>query len=72
MVLALGLLDTVAATLERVTRAVGRRFGDAIWLAAHGLGIHRWRDGYEVNLERGFRQYRGSRCAVCDAPWEGW
>lgn len=48
------------------------RIVDAIWLAFHAIGAHRWRDGYEVDLARGMRQYRGSRCAICDSPWEGW
>ena len=48
------------------------RIVDAIWLAAHALGAHRWRDGYEVDTDRGMRQYRGSRCTICDSPWEGW
>lgn len=72
MTLTVGLLDAVATALERATAALTRRLGDRAWLLVHGLGAHRWRDGYEVNLERGWRQYRGSRCAVCDAPWEGW
>ncbi len=79
MVLALGLLDSVAAALKHATRvlagwagAAGRRAGDALWLGAHAVGLHRWREGYEVDLERGWRQYRGSRCVVCDVPWEGW
>jgi hypothetical protein len=59
-------------------RVVGRpativsRFGDAVWSVLHVLGAHRWRDGYEADLERGWSRYRGSRCTVCDAPWEGW
>ncbi|HJW23018.1 MAG TPA: hypothetical protein VJ506_11375 [Candidatus Limnocylindrales bacterium] len=72
MALALGLLDAVAAAFERATRSIARRGGDAAWVAAHALGAHRWRDGYEVDLERGWRQYRGSRCVVCNLPWEGW
>ena len=28
--------------------------------------------GYETDPERGWSRYRGSRCTVCDAPWEGW
>jgi hypothetical protein len=72
MVLALGLIDAVAAGFDRATRAISTRVADAAWLAAHALGAHRWRDGYMVDLERGWRQYRGSRCVVCDLPWEGW
>jgi hypothetical protein len=57
--------------------AVGRpsaleRLGDAVWVALHAIGAHRWRDGYDVDQERGMRQYRGSRCTICDSPWEGW
>lgn len=48
------------------------RLVDAIWLAFHAFGAHRWRDGYDVDVDRGMRQYRGSRCAICDSPWEGW
>lgn len=48
------------------------RVVDAIWLAMHAVGAHRWRDGYEVDTARGMRQYRGSRCTICDSPWEGW
>ena len=48
------------------------RLVDAIWLAAHAIGAHRWRDGYDVDTERGMQQYRGSRCTICDSPWEGW
>lgn len=48
------------------------RLIDAIWLGFHAIGVHRWRDGYDVDLARGMRQYRGSRCAICDSPWEGW
>ena len=25
-----------------------------------------------LSLERGWSRYRGSRCTVCDVPWEGW
>ncbi|HJP90028.1 MAG TPA: hypothetical protein VJ850_13415 [Candidatus Limnocylindrales bacterium] len=48
------------------------RIVDAIWLAFHAIGAHRWRDGYDVDTERGMSQYRGSRCTICDSPWEGW
>ena len=48
------------------------RLVDTIWLAFHAVGAHRWRDGYDVDTDRGMRQYRGSRCAICDSPWEGW
>jgi hypothetical protein len=42
------------------------------WSVLHVLGAHRWREGYETDLERGWTRYRGSRCVICDAPWEGW
>lgn len=48
------------------------RIGDAAWSALHALGAHRWREGYETDLERGWSRYRGSRCTICDEPWEGW
>ncbi len=51
---------------------ISERIGGAIYRMIHPLGIHRWRDGYEVDVERGWAQYRGSRCTVCEAPWEGW
>jgi hypothetical protein len=52
--------------------SVVERLGDILWLALHAIGAHRWREGYLEDSERGVRQYRGSRCTVCDAPWEGW
>jgi hypothetical protein len=48
------------------------RLADSIWSILHGMGAHRWRDGYETDLERGWSRYRGSRCTICDEPWEGW
>jgi hypothetical protein len=48
------------------------RSSDLVWSILHVLGAHRWREGYESNPERGWTRYRGSRCAICDAPWEGW
>jgi hypothetical protein len=45
---------------------------DAVWSVLHTLGAHRWREGYETDLERGWSRYRGSRCTICDDPWEGW
>ena len=72
MTIAIGLLDAIAMVLERAARGVLARCADGTWRVLHVLGAHRWRDGYEVNLERGWRQYRGSRCTICDAPWEGW
>ena len=51
---------------------VASRLTDAVWSLLHTLGAHRWREGYETDLERGWSRYRGSRCTVCDDPWEGW
>ena len=60
---------------ERVARLqtdLANRIADTAWAAMHVLGIHRWRDGFETDPERGMSRYRGSRCTVCDSPWEGW
>ena len=48
------------------------RVADAVWSVLHAMGAHRWRDGFETDLERGWSRYRGSRCTICDEPWEGW
>ena len=63
----------------RATTRAGRlhvdlasRISDTVWSALHALGAHRWRDGFETDPERGMSRYRGSRCTVCDSPWEGW
>ena len=59
----------------RVTRApldLASRIADATWSVLHVLAAHRWREGYETDLERGWSRYRESRCTVCDVPWEGW
>lgn len=62
----------VVAVAARPTNPL-ERIVDAIWLAFHATGAaHRWRDGYDVDTDRGMRQYRGSRCTICDSPWEGW
>lgn len=66
-------IDQSQFTAAAVRRpSVVERVGDAIWLALHAIGAHRWRDGYEEDQSRGMRQYRGSRCTICDSPWEGW
>ena len=57
----------VRGPFDVVTLAV-----DAVWSVLHTLGAHRWRDGYETDPERGWSRYRGSRCTICDEPWEGW
>lgn len=68
----LALLDGVADAFDRATGRVASRVADGGWEVLHVLGAHRWREGWETNVERGWRQYRGSRCTICDAPWEGW
>lgn len=62
----------VAARLDAGVDAVFARLEERFWSVFHVLGAHRWKDGYETDLDRGWRQYRGSRCTICDAPWEGW
>jgi hypothetical protein len=66
------LLDAVAERLDRARRQLTARVRAAGWDVLHVLGAHRWREGWETNIERGWRQYRGSRCTICDVPWEGW
>jgi hypothetical protein len=63
---------SVASRVARFQVDVVTRVGDAAWSALHALGAHRWRDGWETDLEKGWSRYRGSRCTVCDEPWEGW
>ena len=68
-----GLRDpSVTARVIRVQTGLSSRIADVAWSALHVLGAHRWRDGYETDAERGWSRYRGSRCTVCDSPWEGW
>ena len=63
---------SVGARVARLQADVVTRIADTAWSALHALGAHRWRDGWETDLERGWSRYRGSRCTVCDEPWEGW
>ena len=63
---------SVGARMARLQVDVVTRVGDAAWAAVHALGAHRWRDGWETDLEKGWSRYRGSRCTICDEPWEGW
>jgi hypothetical protein len=63
---------TVTARVLRVQTDLVTRIGNMAWSALHVLGAHRWRDGYETDAERGWSRYRGSRCTICDSPWEGW
>jgi hypothetical protein len=67
-----GLERAVGAHLESGPHTLLARVADAGWSVLHTLGAHRWREGYETDLERGWSRYRGSRCAICDSPWEGW
>jgi hypothetical protein len=63
---------SVTARVLRVQTDLFTRIADAAWSVLHVVGAHRWRDGYETDAERGWSRYRGSRCTVCDSPWEGW
>jgi hypothetical protein len=63
---------TAAARVARGPATITNYVADAVWSVLHALGAHRWRDGYETDMERGWSRYRGSRCTVCDSPWEGW
>jgi hypothetical protein len=69
---AIALLDAITGLIDRATGRVVSRVADGTWEVLHVLGAHRWREGWETNLDRGWRQYRGSRCTICDSPWEGW
>ncbi len=63
---------TYGTRVARLQVDVATRILDAAWSAIHALGAHRWRDGWETDLEKGWSRYRGSRCTICDEPWEGW
>ena len=63
---------SVTARVARIQTDVATRIADAAWAALHAVGAHRWRDGWETDLEKGWSRYRGSRCTICDEPWEGW
>ena len=63
---------SVTARVLRVQTDLTTRIADAAWAALHVVGAHRWRDGYETDPERGWSRYLGTRCTVCDSPWEGW
>ena len=64
--------SSVTARVIRVQTDLTSRIADVAWAALHVVGTHRWRDGYATDAERGWSRYRGSRCTVCDSPWEGW
>jgi hypothetical protein len=63
---------SVGGRVARLPAEVITRIADTTWSALHVLGAHRWREGWETDLERGWSRYRGSRCTICDEPWEGW
>lgn len=63
-----GLLRALAFRAETARVAAF----DGAWAVLHVLGAHRWTEGYDVDRERGMTRYRGSRCSICDNPWEGW
>lgn len=62
----------VTARVARLQTSMATRILDTSWSALHALGAHRWREGWETDPEKGWSRYRGSRCAICDEPWEGW
>lgn len=65
--------DAAATTrVARIQSDIATRIADVAWSALHAMGAHRWRDGWETDLEKGWSRYRGSRCTICDEPWEGW
>ena len=63
---------SVQARVVRFQTDLASRVADTTWNALHVLGAHRWREGWETDPEKGWSRYRGSRCTVCDSPWEGW
>ena len=63
---------SVGARVARLHVDLANRVADTAWAALHALGAHRWRDGWETDLEKGWSRDRGSRCTICDEPWEGW
>jgi hypothetical protein len=68
----LASIDPPDVRVARASSGAAARIADAAWQVLHLMGAHRWRDGYETDSERGWSRYRGSRCTVCDSPWEGW
>ena len=63
---------SVQARVARFQTDLATRVADSVWNALHVLGAHRWRDGWETDPDKGWSRYRGSRCTICDSPWEGW
>jgi len=68
----IAILDALGDLLDHAAGRVLGRIANGTWEVLHLFGAHRWREGWETNAERGWRQFRGSRCTICDAPWEGW
>ena len=64
--------SAISRRIDATMASMTGRAADAAWGVLHVLGAHRWQEGYETDLERGWRRYRGSRCVICDEPWEGW
>lgn len=63
---------SMTARVARLQTGMATRIADTSWAALHALGAHRWREGWETDQEKGWSRYRGSRCTICDEPWEGW
>ena len=63
---------SVQARVARFQTDLATRVADTAWSALHVLGAHRWREGWETDPDKGWSRYRGSRCTICDSPWEGW
>ena len=63
---------SVTARVARLQTDLSTRTSHATWSVLHALGAHRFREGYETDPDRGMSRYRGSRCTICDDPWEGW
>jgi hypothetical protein len=63
---------SVQARVLRFQTGVATRVANTAWNALHAIGAHRWREGWETDLDKGWSRYRGSRCTICDSPWEGW
>jgi hypothetical protein len=63
---------SMTARVLRLQTDAATRVAGSAWSVLHVLGAHRWREGYETDLEKGWSRYRGSRCTICDEPWEGW
>ena len=63
---------SMTARVLRFQTDLATRVADSTWSVLHVLGAHRWREGYETDLDKGWSRYRGSRCTICDSPWEGW